>query len=303
MRANVDEIQVFVKVVQAASFTGAADLMGMPKSTVSRYISKLEDRLGVRLLNRSTRQLRTTDVGQRYYERCANIIASLEEAEKAITSMSSVPSGLLRITAPQVLGNLYMGALIVEFMRRFPDVQVCLALTDRKVNLIEEGFDVAIRGGVLEDSSLVARKLGGGERVICASPAYLSKYGIPTQPRDLRQHACLLHSQQPKTSGGTWRLARGQLVAVNGPLLVNSFDVLRHAAIAGQGLLQVPQAIVEEDLNSGALVQVLQEHTNQDGGLYVLYPSGRHLAAKVRAFVDFVVECFRDPLQLGSLEA
>lgn len=302
MKASVDEIQVFVKVVEAASFTGAAELMGMPKSTVSRYISKLEDRLGVRLINRSTRQLRTTDAGQLYYDRCARIIAALEDAEEAITSMNSVPSGLLRITAPQILGNLYMGSLIVAFMQRFPNVQICLALTDRKVNLIEEGFDVAIRGGVLEDSSLVARKLGGGERVICASPAYLAQHGVPTQPGDLKRHACLLHSQQPTTSGGTWRLDRGQLVSVSGPLLVNSFDVLRHAAIAGQGLLQVPLTIVEEDLASGALVQVLKEDTNQDGGLYVLYPSGRHLSAKVRAFVDFAVACFQDPVRLGGLK-
>lgn len=302
MKASVDEIQVFVKVVEAESFTGAADLMGMPKSTVSRYVSKLEDRLGVRLLNRTTRQLRPTDVGQAYYSRCVRIIADLEEAERAITSMQEVPTGPLRVTAPLTFGYLFLGELLSRFMKKYPDVQVCMALTDRKVNLIEEGFDVAIRGGVLEDSSLIARKLGGTERVICASPSYLDARGVPKTPDDLRQHDCLMHSLQPTSGGGTWRLAGGP-VSVNGPMVVNNIDVLRQAACAGHGLLLAPRFMVEEDLSRGALVSVMEAHVSQEGGLYILYPHARHLSAKVRAFVDFVVENLGGPETFRELLA
>ncbi|MFT4975099.1 MAG: DNA-binding transcriptional LysR family regulator [Myxococcota bacterium] len=290
MKGSVDEIQVFVKVVEAESFTGAAELMGMPKSTVSRYVSKLEDRLGVRLLNRSTRQLRPTDVGRSYYSRCVRIIADLEDAERAITSMQEVPTGPLRITAPLSFGYIFLGELLSRFLAKYPDVQVCMALTDRKVNLIEEGFDVAIRGGVLEDSSLIARKLGGAERVICASPSYLAARGTPKRPADLKLHDCLIHSQQPTSGGGTWRLVDGQTISVSGPLVVNNTDVLRQAACAGHGLLLAPRFMVEEDLAKGALVMVLDGHVSQAGGLYILYPHARHLSAKVRAFVDFAVE-------------
>lgn len=302
MKASVDEIQVFVKVVEAESFTGAADLMGMPKSTVSRYVSKLEDRLGVRLLNRTTRQLRPTDVGQAYYSRCVRIIADLEEAERAITSMQEVPTGPLRVTAPLTFGYLFLGELLSRFMKKYPDVQVCMALTDRKVNLIEEGFDVAIRGGILEDSSLIARKLGGAERVICASPAYLAARGVPKTPDDLRQHDCLIHSLQPTSGAGTWRLSSGP-VSVNGPLVVNNTDVLRQAACAGLGLLLAPRFMVEEDLDRGALVNIMDEHVSQEGGLYILYPHARHLSAKVRAFVDFVVENLGGPETFRELLA
>ena len=290
MKASVDEIQVFVKVVEAESFTGAADMMGMPKSTVSRYISKLEDRLGVRLLNRSTRQLRTTDVGQAYYSRCVHIVAELEEAERAITSMQEVPTGPLRVTAPLTFGYLFLGELMSRFCKLYPDVQLCLALTDRKVNLIEEGFDVAIRGGILEDSSLIARKLGGAERVICASPAYLAARGEPRTPEDLKKHDCLVHNQQPTSGGGAWRMADGQSVTVRGPMVVNNTDVLRQAACADLGLVLTPRFMVEDDIAEGRLVSVLEGHVSQAGGLYVLYPHARHLSAKVRAFVDFIVD-------------
>ena len=288
MKGNIDEIQVFVRVVEAESFTAAADQLGMPKSTVSRYVTKLEDRLGVRLLNRSTRQLQTTDVGRSYYARCAALLGELAEVERSITSMQEAPTGPLRVTAPLTFGYLFFGNVISDFLRQYPDVQVVLSLTDRKVNLIEEGFDVAIRGGVLEDSSLVARKLTGTNRVICASPAYLAQKGTPRHPDELKQHACLTYSNGP-TPGSAWRMSDDNLVPVQGPLTVNNLEVLRRAALEGLGLILTPRFMVAEDLAAGRLVSVLEEHTSHQGGLYVLYPHARHVSAKVRAFVDFVV--------------
>lgn len=284
----MDEIQVFVRVVEAESFTAAADQLGMPKSTVSRYVTKLEDRLGVRLLNRSTRQLQTTDVGRSYYARCAALLAELSEVERSITSMQEVPSGPLRVTAPLTFGYLFFGEIVSEFLQQYPDVQLMLSLTDRKVNLIEEGFDVAIRGGVLEDSSLVARKLTSTNRVICASPAYLAQRGTPQHPDALKQHACLSYSSGPAL-GSAWRMADDSLVPVQGPLTVNNLEVLRRAALAGLGLILTPRFMVSDDLAAGRLVAVLESHTSHQGGLYVLYPHARHVSAKVRAFVDFVV--------------
>lgn len=296
MRANVDEIQVFVKVVETESFTEAARALGMPKSTASRYVSRLEDRLGVRLLNRSTRRLRPTNVGAIYYQRCSRIVADLADAEAAITSMQDEPQGLLRVTAPLTFGYLFLGAIIADFMKAYPDVQINLFLSDRKVNLIEEGFDIAIRGGVLEDSSLIARKMGTAQRVICASPDYLRRRGTPQRPEDLRDHDCLLYGSQP-SSGGSWRMSDGASVPVSGKLVVNNIDVLRSAALAGMGILYTPRFLVERDLANGELVEILPNQVNHAGGLYILYPHARHVSAKVRVFVDFLVENLVSPDQ------
>ena len=290
MSSSIDEIQVFVKVVEEGGFTAASGVLSMPKSTISRNISRLEDRLGVRLLYRTTRQLRTTEVGQAYYERCVRIVAELAEAEEAITAMSATPRGPLRLTAPVSYGHLYLSEVLSAFLKCYPEVQLQVSLTDRKVDLIEEGFDVAIRGGVLEDSSLIARKLSGAARVICASPDYLARRGTPASPADLRSHDCLMYGLG---GGKTWRLAGGESVTVSGPLLVNNLDVIRQCAVDGLGLAMMPRFIAEDELATGALVAVLEQHASLAGGLYVLYPHARHLSAKVRAFVDFVTEHLR----------
>jgi len=226
-----------------------------------------------------------------FYNRCAKIVEEIHKAEAALQSMQEHPMGPLRITAPLTVGYMYFGEIISAFLKAYPDIQAFLVLTDRKVNLIEEGFDVAIRGGILQDSSLIARKLGSADRVMCASPTYLEKRGTPISPTDLREHDCLMYGERP--TGGSWRLADGHNVPVEGRLTVNNFDVLKHSALQGLGVAMMPRFMVVEDIESGRLVSVMEEYVNNVGGLYVLYPHARYLSATVRAFVDFIVDYFK----------
>lgn len=282
------QIALFVKVVELGGFTAAARELSVPKSTVSRQIARLEDRLGVRLLERTTRALRTTEAGRAYYERCARILADLQEAEDAITRHQVVPRGTLRITAPLTLGYLFLGEVIASFLQAWPEVRVEVSLSDRRVDLIEEGFDLAIRAGTLDDSSMIARRLGSTAFVCCASPDYLARRGAPRAPEDLADHECLLYEYSAPT--GTWRLSPEVAVRVGSARLVsNNGDLLRAAAVAGLGLTFAPRFIVGRDLRAGRLVPVLEEHVQATGGIWALYPANRHLSAKVRAFVDHAI--------------
>ncbi len=285
---GIGQIHLFVRVVEAGGFTAAARELGVPKSTVSRQIARLEDRLGVRLLERTTRALRTTEVGQAFYERCGRIVGDLAEAEAAVTQAQVVPQGTLRVSAPLTFGYLFLGDLVAAFMVAYPDVQVEVHLSDRKVDLIEEGYDLAIRAGTLSDSSMIARRLGSAESVLCASPAYLEAHGTPATPDDLKHHACLLYEYQSPSS---WRVG-DVTVPVSGRLVSNNGDILRAAAVAGLGIVNAPRFIVARELVEGRLVSILQEHLRQNAGIWAIYPHNRHLSAKVRAFVDFAVDYF-----------
>lgn len=280
------QMQLFVKVVESAGFTAAARSLGVPKSTVSRQVARLEDRLGVRLLHRTTRALRPTEAGQAYYERCARILADLSEAEQAVSRAQVIPRGPLKITAPLTFGYLFMGDLVAGFLRAYPEVVLDLSLSDRKVDLIEEGYDVAIRAGTLDDSSLVARRLGPATMMVVASPDYLARRGTPLHPQDLKDHDCLRYEQGSLAS---WRFAGDVLVSVDGPLVSNNGDILRSAAVAGLGLTYAPRFIVGAEVRSGKLVGVLGDHVQSLGGIWAIYPANRHLSAKVRAFVDYAV--------------
>lgn len=282
------EMSVFVRVVDAGSFSAAASHLGLPKSTVSRKVSRLEDRLGAALLRRTTRSLHLTDVGRAYYERAARIVSDIEEAEQAVTSMHARPQGPLRITAPFTFGYLYLGRLVAEYGARFPAVELHVQLTDRVVSLVDEGFDVAIRAGFLRDSSLIARKLGQVGTVVCASPTYLAARGRPQVPEDLEQHDCLVNANLPGRN--RWELSPGRAVTVRARLSCNNWDVLRDAALAGLGLTCLPALYAGAALEDGRLEQVLPEHTASMGALYAVYPASRHLSAKVRTFVDFLAE-------------
>ncbi|MCB9766126.1 MAG: LysR family transcriptional regulator [Alphaproteobacteria bacterium] len=279
---------VFVKVVQEGSFSAAARALDMPKSTVSRQISRLEDHLGVRLLNRTTRSLHLTDLGTAYFERAERIVTDIEEAEEAVTQMQAVPRGPLRVTAPLTFGTLFLGDLVADFLVRYSDVRLDLVLTDRKADIIDEGFDLAVRAGTLQDSSLIARKLGAAPRVVCASPDYLARRGRPTRPEDLRDHDCLRYGYE--ATGSSWKLSEGVVVQVNGPLVANNGELLRKAAVRGLGVCLLPRFMVGPDLVYGRLIPLLEDFTDRSGGVYALYPHNRHLSAKVRAFVDFAVE-------------
>lgn len=285
------QMHLFVKVVDSAGFTAAARSLGVPKSTVSRQVARLEDRLGVRLLHRTTRALRPTDAGQAYYERCSRILADLAEAEQAVSRAQVVPRGALRISAPLTFGYLFLGDLVAGFIQAYPEVVLDVSLSDRKVDLIEEGFDLAIRAGTLDDSSLVARRLGPATMVVVASGAYLARKGTPLVPQDLRDHTCLRYDQGSLAS---WRFADDVHVLVDGPLVSNNGDILRAAAVAGLGLVYMPRFIVGDDVRTGKLVSVLEPHVQSLGGIWAIYPANRHLSAKVRAFVDYAVQWLGD---------
>jgi DNA-binding transcriptional LysR family regulator len=291
-------MRVFATVVETASFTRAGERLDMSKAMVSKYVAVLEDHLGTRLLNRTTRRLSLTESGQVYYERCLQIIADVAEAEQAAGQLTAIPRGTLKIAMPVSFGTIKIGPLITEYVRQYPEVKLDIALADRKVDLIDEGFDLAIRIGSLPESGLIARKLAVDRTAICAAPAYLKQHGTPHKPEDLRRHACLNYTYA--SSGDEWYLKNDReelVVPTSGPIKVNNGDMLRLAALSGGGIIWQPRFIVEDDLRTGGLVEVLTNYSTAELGIYAIYPSRKHLSAKVRTFVDFLVD------KLGSTDA
>ena len=286
---DLNELLVFARVVQAGSFTAAARELRMPKSTVSRKVSELEERIGAQLLQRTTRKLRLTDAGQTYYEHCARIVAEAEEAELAVTRMQSAPHGLLRVTTPLTFS--FLGPLVAEFMKRYPDVQLELVCTDRAVDLMREGFDLAVRAGRLADSSLTARKLGHIERIVVAAPSYLKAHGTPRSPRDLEKHDCILFGTQLERSA--WTLHSGGKsveVPVRARMAVNEPDMLCALTRAGSGISLLPALYYAADLTAGRLQHLLPDWSSSGTPVHAVYPSTRHHSPKVAAFVDFLRE-------------
>ncbi len=289
---DLNELLVFAKVVQAGSFTAAGAALRMPKSTVSRKVSELESRVGAQLLHRTTRKLRLTEVGRAYFEHAARAVAEAEQAEQAVTHLQSAPQGLLKVTAPVNLTVL--GPLTGEFLARYPKVRLELLCTDRRVDLVAEGFDVAVRAGHLSDSTLVARRLGTLERVVVASPAYVEARGLPRKPADLAQHDCLVFNGGRE--GNVWMLqsgGRSLQVTVSARMVVNDFELLHAAALAGTGVAMLAGHDCTADLASGRLQRVLPGWTSPGTPVHAVYPGGRHPAPKVGAFVDFLRERWR----------
>ena len=284
-------IAIFVRVVETESFSRAADQLGLSKSTVSKQIRRLEDRLGVRLLNRTTRSMSLTDVGREFYERCSGIVDQAQAAEAAVTDMQTAPVGKLRVAGPMSFGTRELAPAISEFLREHEGMHVELSLSDHLVNLVDEGFDLAIRVSTLPDSSLVATRLAPARRVVVASPAYLAKAGTPAHPSDLADHQCLLYAYQ-RGSAETWRFEgeEGQEVAVrvSGMLRVNNGEALARAAREGLGVVMLPTFIVGDDLRAGNLECLFPDWKTDMGGVYAIYPHGRHLSPRLRAFVDFL---------------
>lgn len=290
---DLNAVRIFVRVVDAKSFSAAATALGLPKSTVSRKISELEARLGVRLLHRTTRKLSVTAAGASYYARSSRIIADLDEAETAISDMQRSLTGTLKITAPVELGMQYLGPMLADFLAAHRGIRIDLELGDRIVDLVEEGFDLAIRAGTPEPSTLVVKTLGGARLQAYASPAYLAARGTPEVPEDLRRHDCLVFTTWPW--GRVWRFGVGAAVVdvpVRGPLTANNISVVRAAAEAGLGVALLPAFFGEPSVQEGALVPVLEAHETPSTSLYVAYPSSRHMSARIRALVDFLAERF-----------
>ncbi|MCA8906390.1 MAG: LysR family transcriptional regulator [Rhodospirillaceae bacterium] len=285
----------FTRVVEAKTFTAAADRLGWSKSVVSRRIAELEDRLGVRLLNRSTRRLSLTEPGRAYYDRCASILSQIEETEAAVSSLNMEPRGLLRINAPHSFTLRHLSGVFAQFLQRYPEVSIDLALNDRVVDLIDEGFDVAVRIGVLQDSVLISRRLAPLRRVLCASPDYLARHGVPATPDALADHEVHVYTNAAQPGQVRIRRPDGRMATVrlNGRLRANNGDLLVQVAAQGVGIVLSPTFLVAGDIESGALIQVLADHEVEDqGAIYAVYPHNRHLSAKVRALVDFLAGRF-----------
>lgn len=292
---GLDDALIFTRVVECHSFTQAAQSLGMQKSTVSRRIALLEERLGVRLLNRTTRKLRLTEVGQAYYERCRQIMLDFAEAEQAVMQLQQAPSGLLRITAPIEFGQLFLGRVLGEFMRQYPQISAEVELTSRDVDPLEEGVDIAIQVGQPRDSTLIARKLFESRRRLCASPAYLAQHGTPRTVQELAGHRAL---HLPVDSPRHWSLL-GENIACQRVLACNNITLAREAALAGAGIAALPVMISEAAVQDGELIELLPEARLSTGELYAVYPSRRFQAMKVKAFLDFLIASLP---QAGLLE-
>ena len=294
MADTLQEMAVFAKVVGAGSLSAAARDMSVSTAVVSRRLAALEARLGVRLINRTTRSLHLTDEGASYLEACNRVLADIEEADAAVAAGRGEPKGTLRVALPASFGNQHVAPLIPDFAARYPKVQLALSLSDRYVNVIEEGFDLAVRIAELEDSSLAARKLAPNRRVVCASPEYLRRHGTPLTPQDLMQHNCLTTAAELAM---TWDYRHPDgvpgSVRVAGRYSCDNWEVLRDWALAGMGVALKSTWDVRRHLEDGSLVPLLPGYTfASDVAIWAVYPHRRHLSAKVRVFVDFLAESF-----------
>ncbi|HPG22003.1 MAG TPA: LysR family transcriptional regulator [Amaricoccus sp.] len=292
---RLTEMEAFVRVVDHGGFTEAARQMGLSKSAVSKHVSALEKRLAVRLLTRTTRRVSPTELGLAYYDRARAVLEDAAEADSMVTAMQATPRGSLRISAPVSFGIGQISRAVARFLEAYPQVEVNMVLDDRFVELLAEGFDLAIRIGVLEDSTLKARKLAETRLLLAASPAYLAERGVPQSIDDLNDH-CLLHYSNLST-GNFWRLrGRGgaeRQIRVGGRFTANNGESLRKVAEAGIGVVMLPSFILGDALRAGRLVEVLPDREPVLLGIHALYPQGPFPQPKLRAFVDFLAEHFR----------
>jgi DNA-binding transcriptional LysR family regulator len=288
-------MNAFAKAVELGSFAEAPRALGSTRSAVSKTVMELEHLLGVRLLDRTTRRLRTTEAGLAYYERCGDILACVEETELQVSSLQAEPKGVLKVNGPTSFGARYLGPAVADFMAAYADLKIELSLTDRFIDPIEEGVDVTIRIAELADSSLIARKLAPARRIFVASPSYLARHSAPETPEDLARHACLTYGHT--TTLQRWRIVRdGEAVMapVQSVLCSNNGDVLRSASLNGRGIAFLPTFLVGPDIEAGRLQTVLDRFPQPELGVHALYASNRYLAAKTRAFVDFLAKRFGD---------
>lgn len=284
---NLAFLETFIAVVEAGSFTGAARRLGRSKASVSRQIRALEERLGVALLHRTTRSMSLTDAGAAFHERASAALDDLEEAVAAVGSLHGSPSGRLRVSLPIAYGLRVVAPVLLELTGEHPSLDLDLAFSDRYVDLVGEGFDLAVRIGHLADSSLIARRLAATRMVVCASPAYLDSRSAVRTPSDLLEHECLLYAQQ--VGGVAWRFAGGETLNVRGRLRSDSGDALLQAALRGCGIAQLPDFYLDEALAEGRLVPLLERFEVEPLGVWAVYPHRRHLSLKVRLAVDRLV--------------
>ncbi|WP_322862661.1 LysR family transcriptional regulator [Aeromonas allosaccharophila] len=281
---DLELMGLFATVVEQGSFTRAAELLGMPKSSVSQKISRLEAQLGVRLLQRTTRRLSLTPQGELYVEHCQGLLALARSANLAMARLRSAPAGRVRITAPEATGTLLLGRILAEFRALYPEVVLELTLSDEQLDLVGEGYDLALRAAPLKDSSLICRRIGQVARHLVAAPAYLAAHGMPQQLSELGRYACLVHSAMP-----VWPLQEGGW-RPQGACVSNSLLALREMALNDGGIALLPHHVCEGDLASGRLQKVLPDQPIPANPFYLIYPSREHLAPALRTLMDFVAE-------------
>ena len=289
---HLTALRVFRQVVERGGFAAASRQMGLSPAAVSKNIAELEAHLAARLLNRTTRRMSLTEAGARYYEQVARILDDLSEAEQSLGPLQQAPSGTLRVSAPMSLSLVRLSAAMPRFLQRYPQVSLDLNLEDRRIDIVKEGYDLAIRGtDRLEDSSLVARKLMTLDHVLCGAPAYFERHGVPASPLALRGMERVQFTLSGHADEWTFKRAgETERVPVRGRYRVSSSLAVRDALRAGFGVSLVPRVYVQQDLDSGALQAVLQDWKPDETYVYAVYPSRRHMVAKVRAFVDFLLE-------------
>lgn len=293
------EMQTFCAVVDAGSFVGASDALGLSKAAVSRHVGELESRLGVRLLHRTTRRLSLTEEGEMFYARSRELLSGVEEAEAELGTRSGAARGLLRVNAPVTFGIRHLAPLWGAFRDLHPQVRVDVTLSDRIVDLVEEGYDLAIRIASLPSSSLISRRLAGTRMVLCASPQYLAAHGVPVEPADLARHAVIAYSHW--SGGNEWRFEGPDgtvSVRTNPCMHTNSGDTCCAMALAHQGVVLQPGFLVAEHLAAGTLVELMPGYHSIELGIYAVYPTRKHVAPKVRALIDFLAQRFAH-LRLG----
>lgn len=286
-------MRVFTTVVDLMSFARAADKLDLSRGMTSRYVAQVEAHLGVRLLNRTTRQLSLTEAGSDYYRRASEVLAMVEDAERAAAQESAEPRGTLRINTSVAFGTRHLGEAVSAYLQRYPQVRADLTLNDRRVDLVEEGFDLAVRITRELDPGLIARPVTRARMLACASPAYLKKHGVPKAPGDLVRHNCLTYAYAGDQH--EWHFSRrghDTTVRVSGNLHGNNGDIICDAAIAGLGVIVQPSFLVYAALRAKKLVRILDAWTPDESTIYVVYPNRQFLPAKVRSFVDFMVERF-----------
>jgi DNA-binding transcriptional LysR family regulator len=289
------DLAFFVLLAKSGSMTATARELGVTPPAVTKRLSLMEQKLGVRLVNRTTRRISLTNEGETYLAQASQILHQIREMEESVASGRAAPKGLLRVNATPGFGRTHIAPILSRFAHAYPEVEVELHLTDRPISLVEEAYDLAIRFGELPDTRLTARKLMSNRRFLCASPAYLKKAGEPQKPAELHHHRCILHRQNDDVYG-TWRIQKGktvELVKVRGAVSSNDGDVVMNWALDGHGIVQRSEWDAAKYLQSGRLKEVMTDYSLPDADLYLYYLSRSNLPAKVRAFIDFIVEEFR----------
>ena len=288
---KLTSMNVFVRVAKAGSFAGAARDIGISRAMATKHIMQLEGELNTRLFNRTTRSLSLTEVGESYLERCQQVLLDVEEMEAAVTHLQHEPRGLLKISAPPVLGATHIAPALTEYLKEYPDLSVEMILKGGQVDLIDEGVDIAIYLGPISDTSLVARKLASSSLVICASPAYLKQYGTPQDPEDLEEHSCLVNWAIPPRDKWKFKGILGEReVTVTGRMQANMADPIRVAAVNGLGFVMLPKYIIGRDLEKGKLQPVMEDYAIAPLAIHAVYPHRKYLSAKVHAFIDFILD-------------